>query len=209
MRFEIGPRVRVDLVAYAAPNFSGQRRVLQCFPTGARKGQLDGTRFRSVVVRALPGTRVVFCASDRDTWDIVTWRAVRILEGHSMPSQQRNGLPGVRIPDLDRLDRFDAKRTDPDFESSYPVAETLDDGEGWTFGRPGQLANRVAMIRIEREDIDSSQADPTRTVTTAILDRLQQLHPDALPTATQAAHDALSAHMDHADIEDLLGPYRG
>jgi hypothetical protein len=57
----------------------------------------------------------------------------------------------VRIPDLDRLDDPDAKRTARDLVSSYP--RPADGGEEpWTFGRPGDLAGRVRSIHIERDD---------------------------------------------------------
>ena len=99
MRWEVGQGVRCDLVAYAGPNLSGKRQVMQLYPTGARRGRID-EEVRSMVIRAFPGTRIVLCASNRDAWELAAWRCIRILEGSSLASEQRNGLRGVRVPDL-------------------------------------------------------------------------------------------------------------
>lgn len=203
MRLEIGPGVRCDLITYAGRNLSGRRQVMQFFPTGARKGTIDGTQVRSAVIRALPGTRVVFAASDKDTWELVTWRAVRMLDGHSLKSQQRHGLPGVRLPDLELLDRHGAKKTDPDFESTYPSAETLLEGTGWTFGRPGKLANRVKMIRIHREGDTGLVETNEEVVAAAILESLRD-QPAALSTALEAATRKLEAVLEGGDVADRI-----
>ena len=62
---------------------------------------------------------------------------------------------GVQIPDLDRMDPPHVRRIiDPDTSHSYPSADSLDDGSGWTFGRSGgiELKCNIKAIRVERAD---------------------------------------------------------
>lgn len=184
MKWEIGPGVRCDLVAYAAPNFSGKRQVMQMFPTGARKGSIDGD-VRSVVIRAFPGTQVVLCASDREAWELAAWRCVRLLEGSSLPSQQRNGLPGVRVPDLAYYDRYDAKKTDPEVQQGFETVDRLEQGTSWTFGH-GDVSRRIAMIRVHYHDVERALS-PEEAVADAILEALRRDHPEAVDTALEAA----------------------
>ena len=35
-------------------------------------------------------------------------------------------------------------------KEGFPIAKTLDDGSGWTFGRAGALRNRVHAIRVDK-----------------------------------------------------------
>lgn len=184
MRWEIGPGVRCDLVAYAAPNLTGKRQVMQMFPTGARRGRIDG-EVRSVVIRAFPGTRVVLCASDKDAWELAAWRCIRVLEASSLPSRERNGLPGVRVPDLAVLDAFDAKKTDSEVRQGFPQVDRLADGTGWTFGH-GDVSRRVAMIRVEREDLEAEAPAEERAIL-AVLEVLRRDHPEAVEAAVEAA----------------------
>lgn len=61
-------------------------------------------------------------------------------------------LRGVRIPDIDYLDRFDAKLTNPSGSSTYPIATSLEAGDGWSYGRQqdGGLRGNVQAIRVEK-----------------------------------------------------------
>ena len=194
MRWEVGQGVRCDLVAYAGPNLSGKRQVMQLYPTGARRGRID-EEVRSMVIRAFPGTRIVLCASNRDAWELAAWRCIRILEGSSLASEQRNGLRGVRVPDLGVYDAFDAKRTDPDVQQGFPHAERLEDGQGWTFGH-GDVSKRVAMIRVERED-RLVQPTTDEAALVAVLEALRREHPEAVETALEAAVAVLGEAARH------------
>lgn len=200
MRWEIGPGVRCDLITYGGLNLSGRRQVMQMFPTGARKGRIDGTDLRSLVIRALPGTRVVLAASDKDSWQLASWRCIRMLEGSSLRSDTKNGLPGIRVPDIEMFDHHGAKRTDPELQSSYPAVDSLEAGEGWTFGRPGNLANRVAMIRVDREGVGAAPVlGAPELVAQGILASLRHSHPDALPAALEAACKQLARVLEGPD----------
>lgn len=192
VKWVIGPGVRCDLVGYAGRNLNGKRSTAQFYPTGSQNGSIDGAELSSVVIRALPGTRIIFAASNKDTWESAAWRAIRMVKPW-MRSAQRNGLPGIRVPDLDLVDTVDAKRSSTEFESSYPFVESLADGTGQTFGRGGGLKNRVAMIRIEREGPTERALTPAEDVARAILTRLQGQHPAAVTAAAEAARDALRA----------------
>ena len=209
MRWEIGPGVRCDLIAYGGVNLSGARQVMQLFPTGARGGRIDGAHLRSLLIRALPGTRIVLAASDKDAWQLATWRCIRVMEAHSLRSDTKNGLPGVRIPDLELLDHHGAKRTDPELQSGYPLAETLDAGQGWTFGRPGTLANRITMIRVDREGVDEELVPGApELVAHGILDALRRSHPDAVPTALDAACKQLERVLEGPDAPQRIEALR-
>lgn len=204
VRWHVGPGVRANLIAYSAPNLSGKRQVTQLFPQGARKGTIDGSALRSLVIRAVPGTRIVLCASQSDAWELAAWRCIRVLEGSSLRSEQKHGLPGVRIPDIDWCDRYSAKRTDPEVQATCPAADTLADGEGWTFAHPGQLGGRVAMIRVEREDVSGRVLTPAERVAIAMLDTVAEQAPDHLPTVLQSALTQLEKELSGADVAERL-----
>ncbi|MCA9567241.1 MAG: hypothetical protein KC656_05340 [Myxococcales bacterium] len=209
MIWKVASGVRADIAGYAARNLSGARKVAQLFPGGARKGDLPAST-KSVVVRAVPGTRVVFAASSTDAWELASWRCVRVLEATSVPSEQKHGLPGVRIPDLDALDPFDAKRTDAEVQSGYPLVASLAEGVGWTYGGGGALAGRVTMVLVDREETDGLVLTPGEKVAMAILDTLPA---DAVPTALDAALAVLQHELSGADVDERLtrleGRYRG
>lgn len=158
--WHVAERMRADLVAYAAPNLAGKRSTAQVFPR-SRKGKILSEDVRSMVIRAPHGVRLILCANATDDWEQWPWRCVRMLPGSTMPSPRGEvGLPGVVIPDLDLLDPFHAKRTNPDLQSSYPLVDRLVDGTGWTFGRAGlpSLKAHVRMIRIEPDGAAASRS---------------------------------------------------
>ncbi|MEZ4322144.1 MAG: hypothetical protein R3F61_32025 [Myxococcota bacterium] len=206
--WRVGPGVRADLVAYAGKNMNGKRQQVRFFPSGAQRGGWDGREVSSLVIRALPGTRVILAASDGDHWQQAAWRCIRVVSGHSLPSEKATGLPGVRVPDIDMMDAYDAKKTETDFQASYPYVDAVEQGSGWTFGRGGGLKNRIAMVLIEREDDVGRVPTAGETVARAILDTLHRTHPDALPGALEAAALALSHVLDGADADERIHDLR-
>lgn len=146
MDWDIAENMRVDIVAYEKHNHSGQQHFVQIFPSG-RQGDLPD-HIGSVLIAGPLGTRVIFQTTLLDDWQAAPWRCVQLVAGHAFKA--KNGFPCVRVPDLDFLDAFNAQRTDPDFEQSFPIVKSLAEGTGWTFGRPGAIKDHVVRIRIER-----------------------------------------------------------
>ncbi len=151
VRWAIGPHVRVDLIGYSGVDITGAKFISQIYASGHRKGAMDGERLKSIVIGAQLGTRIILCASkDEACWEDWPWRAIRLLDGTTY--RTGDGTPAVRVPDLEWLDKFDAKKANTDSQQSYPHAARLVDGKGWTFGRGGALKMKVRMIRVEHED---------------------------------------------------------
>lgn len=146
MDWDIAENMRVDIVAYEKHNLSGQHHAVQIFPSG-RQGDLPD-RLGSVLVAGPLGVRVIFKTSAVGDWQRAPWRCVQLVKGHCFKA--KNGFAAVRVPDLDFLDKPTAQRTDPDFEESFPIVASLDQGSGWTFGRPGVLKDHIVQIRVER-----------------------------------------------------------
>ncbi len=147
----IAPKIRCDLRGWSGPNYSGYETLSRIFAAGGRqKDDIDGLAFGSCWVVAPFGTRVIFsCAPEADEqWLSSPWRAVVIRKGSSFMTKA--GLPGIRIPDLNWLDKPNAQRTDPDFQEGFPQAKTPDEGKGWTFGTGYNLRNRIHSIRIDK-----------------------------------------------------------
>ncbi len=200
MKWRVRPGVRVDLVGYNAVDMAGKRTAAQLFPGGARRGDLDGG-IRSLVVRAVPHTRVILAASSGEDWTLAAWRCIRVLPGSSVPSRRRNGLPGVRVPNLDTLDPYDAKRTDPQVEMGYPRVESPELGQGWTFGGGGSVAGRVRLIVVEREGAEGRVEHPVERVARAILDRIPA---EARGPALDAAVAQLRRELAGDDVEERI-----
>ena len=203
MQWQVERGIRCDLVAYAARNLSGKRSPIQWFPAGNSRGDVAPNDLASLVIRAPHGVRVILITEPGPDWKDHPWRCIRMVEGNTVPGA-KTGLPGVRLPDLDLLDGFDAKKTDPDLESSYPHADGLD-GDGWTFGRIGRLKKRVQLIRIEKE-----RAAPTESLPDA--DALARRIVEKLGTeAIDAVADALQTTLTdagHTDTEARVGAFR-
>ena len=151
MDWHIDPHTRVDIVAYTGINFSGEARVVNIHPAGGKQGaSLTDFAFRSVILVGPVGTRVTFRTSvNAADWESRPWRAVSILKGHAF--RTKTGKPAVRVPDLDWYDKPLAQRTDPDFQQGFPIAKSLEAGEGWTFGKPGKVGGMVSAISVERK----------------------------------------------------------
>lgn len=150
MRWEIAQNMRCDILAFTGINFSGRRTTMQIYPS-SKKGDLEEAEISSMTIIAPIGTRVVLCSSISDDWEEHPWRAIEIHKGVAYLGR---GAPlfTVRIPDLENLDKVNVERTDPDFQQSAPIANTLAEGKGkgWTYGRPGDLKGHVQMIRVEK-----------------------------------------------------------
>jgi len=154
IRWEIGERVRCDVVACAAVNLEGKQSEMRVFPSGSQQGSIEVEECRSLAFRAHFGTRVILITQPGDKWEQHPWRCIRLMEGKAVPEGETR-MPGIRVPDLDLFDPWDAHKTNEEFQSSYDLVEHLEDGKGWTFGRGGGdgLKGRVRLIRIEREDL--------------------------------------------------------
>ena len=152
IRWDIGPMVRCDIISYSGINYSGKRGQMRIFPTGSQQGAIDGEKLGSVLLRAPVGLRMTFIASAADDWEGEAWRSVEFSKQNSIQSSIAKRLRAIRIPDLDYLDHFDAKTTNPTGSTGYPHAPGLNEGEGWTYGRQidGGLKGKIQVIRIER-----------------------------------------------------------
>lgn len=148
VKWVIGQHVRADLIGYSGIHVTGGQFIAQLFPSGHRKGTIEGDRLRSIVIGAPFGIRITLCASeDERRWQDSAWRCIRLVEGTTYFTS--DGTPAVRVPDLEWLDGFDQKKSSQ--LQSYPHADLLAEGKDWTFGRGGVLQNRVRMIRVEHE----------------------------------------------------------
>lgn len=149
MEWHIAERTRCDIYAFSGLNLSGERKLARLFPSGRQGASLEGFSFRSCIIAAPIGTRVCFRTTvAEEDWTERPWRSISVLKGKCV--RNKDGLYLVRVPSLDLYDKPDARRTDPDFEQSFPVAADLAAGTGWTFGRPGSIGQRVAAIQVEK-----------------------------------------------------------
>jgi hypothetical protein len=151
IRWDIAPKSRVDIYAFPGVNFSGTPQEIRIFAAGGLQGdKLDGERFQSVVIVAPLGTRITFISTGVETgWEDRAWRAICMLKGKTYKTKEAPFA--VRIPDLDFLDEYNARRSDPDFQASYPqVADLAAHGSDWSYGRSGELKNNVRAIKIDK-----------------------------------------------------------
>ncbi len=148
IKWTIPERLKAAFVMYTAVNLSGGRKAVRLFLRG-RKGDPAPTAAASMVIRAPYGTTVVLQTEPGPGWERGTWRAIRLLKGFSVPGKE-TPLPGVRLPDLDMLDAFDAKKGGTSYQESYPLVDRFAQGEGWTFGaaRDEELKNNVRGIMV-------------------------------------------------------------
>lgn len=146
MDWEIAENMRCDIVGFTKVGFAGTRHVVQIFPSG-RQGDLPDELSSIILVGPL-STRMVLVTSRVGEFTDAPWRCIDLVKGSAFIS--KDGRPAVRVPDLNLLDRPDAHRTDPDFEQCYDAAPDLASGKSWTFGRPGNLRERVVLIKIGR-----------------------------------------------------------
>ena len=150
MKWEIAPKQRVDLVCYGGLNMSGERRVVDVHVVNGRQGpDIPTAELKSLSFIAPVGTRLILKTSESEDWEAHPWRCIRIVKGSF--TRTSNGDPIVRVPDLDYLDKPDARRTDSECQESFPLVQRLSEGTGWTFGREGEIKGRVKVICIEKE----------------------------------------------------------
>jgi hypothetical protein len=192
---DITGKVRCDIVAYGAIDHAGKRTELRVFPGGNTRGSIESQDLRSIVVKAFYGTRVILCSHSGPDWMDHPWRCITILKGNSIRPKKPTGLPMVIVPDIDRLDRADAQRTNQDVQTSYPHADSVASGEGWSFGRFGAtpLKARVKMIRFERDEVDDLPVAEAERVAHAVLARALEIAPDAVDDLVTEAVGALTA----------------
>ena len=150
MKWELDPKMRVDLVCFAGINLSGERRHVNIQVVGGRHGpDVPPEELKSLVFIAPMGSLLVLKTFDGDEWERHPWRAVRLIKGSAFKTAE--GGVAIRLPDIEWLDKPDARRTDGDTNESYPAAETLKEGVGWTFGREGTLKGKVKVISITKQ----------------------------------------------------------
>lgn len=160
MRWDIATTATCHIIAFSGVNLSGQRTHVRIFPSG-RVGDIDTSQMQSLIVVGPVGLRVVLMTASSDQgWPDMTWRAVEIRKGKHYLSPK--GQPAVNLPDLDLYEEYDAPRTDPDFQSTYPLVRSLDEGKDWTYGFKGpmKLKANVRGIRIEMKPDPAKAAPP-------------------------------------------------
>jgi len=165
IQLRLGKYSRCDIVAYKAINLSGKRSTLRVFPTGSIKGKIAVEDLKSMIIRAPYGMRIILCTVTVDNWEDFPYRCITMRKGESIPSAEPNGLPGIRIADVDYQDEPDCKRLSETLLQSYSIAESFADGAGWSFGKVGsqKLKSSIKMIIFERvaegEDPAVSEAE--------------------------------------------------
>ena len=152
VQWEVGPMVRCDIISYSGINYSGKRGQMRIFPTGSHQGAIEVENMGSVLLRAPVGVRMTFISTAGEQWEQEPWRAIEFSKANSIQSSVAKRLRAIRIPDLDYLDHFDAKATNPSGSTGYPHAASLNEGQGWTYGnqRDGGLKGKVQIIRLEK-----------------------------------------------------------
>ncbi len=153
MRWDHPESIRVDIICYSGINFSGRRKIVRFVAKGGRQGpEILPEDIQSVAVGGPLRTRVTFIGTELEKgWEEShSWRAVEITKEHSFKT--KDGVIAVQLPDIVWYHKPNAKRSDPDFEESYPYSDGLDDRTSWTYGssRGGFLKGGVHAIKIER-----------------------------------------------------------
>jgi hypothetical protein len=150
IEIEVRGKTRCDLIAFSKPDLVARRTPIQIFPSGVQ-GKLQAEDLASLIVRAPFGTRITLLRAGHRLDQEGTWRVLRMVKGCAVIPGDPLGLPGIRVPDLDHLDRWDARRTDPELVSSVPrVRDPQAQDKGWTFGWGTEpLKNAVGRILIE------------------------------------------------------------
>lgn len=205
IHWDLGPNARLDFVAYAAQNLNGKRTVVQVYH-GKAQGSIQTEDLASCIVAAPLGTRVVFRTASGKGWEASPWRCVALLKGQSIPPQSAGDLPRVRIPNLDLLNRGDAKKIDPDREQSYPMAESVAAGTGWSFGRIGDLRNKIVEIWVRSPLDPDGLPIPGEATAPAPTPRPSNLgEPTATPTDDLGSH-SVQAPRSEAPEASLPAP---
>jgi len=152
VKWHIEGRIRATIHSFTGLNFSGQRSTTEIWPSGGRQGdEIDGSRLKCIGLIAPVGTRLTLITSSSETgWERLPWRAIVLCEGSHFDSKQ--GRPAVQVPNIDVLDDYTSLRSDTDLEFSYPHADDLESGSGWTYGRTGTILLKcnIRQIRVDR-----------------------------------------------------------
>lgn len=152
MRWHIEPQTVCELWSFTGINFGGTKRITRIHAYGGLQGEdFPGDEVKSLGIIAQPGIRVILVTARTDNdWEALPWRCFEVREGCT--TAIKDGRSALQIPDLDQYDNWDANRTDPELETSFPMAATLAEGSGWTYGRPARrgLKCNIQGIRIER-----------------------------------------------------------
>ena len=99
MKWDLAPRLRVDVVAFAGLNLSGERTVIEIHPVGGRQGDVSTDYLKSVAIVGPIGTRVTFMTSDDpESWTRHPWRAVRLI----WPSLGMKNSTAISSPSIDQ-----------------------------------------------------------------------------------------------------------
>lgn len=150
MEWKIAPRVRLDLAGFDGLNCAGERHVAELHPVGGRQGQIPSS-IKSLAIAGPVGTRVILMTAGPEfPLDQQSWRCIRIMAGKFF--RNKEGVPAIRIPDLDWLDAPDARRGDPDVQSGFDQVKTLEEGQDWSFGNSGPtpLKGNVRFIQVDK-----------------------------------------------------------
>ena len=158
MRWDVRGKIKCHIVGFTGISFSGERFEVDIWPMGGRQGdEIDGSRMKSIGIIAPYGVRMtLMAAASEEGWEELPWRAVQVLKGYTFDTLDGKKV-GVQIPDLDRMDPPHVRRVmDPEASSTYPHADSLEDGKGWTFGRSGGIGLKcnVRQIRVERLPVE-------------------------------------------------------
>ncbi len=152
MKWDIAPRIRLDIVGFEGLNCAGERHMVNIHAVGGRQGNLPST-IKSMAISGLPGVRVILMSAGPDVpLDQQTWRCIRLMAKKNF--RNKEGTPTVRIPDLDFYDEPDARRSDTELQSSYEQVNSMTESRDWTFGRSGKrpMKGNVAFIRVEPDE---------------------------------------------------------
>ena len=151
MRWIVAPRMRAEIVGFTGVNFSGQRMVVDIWPSGVQ-GDIDGDRMKSIGIIARVGVRLVLRTSTAETgWEQFAWRAIEVRPGQTFEARDGRRV-GVQVPDLDLRDEPDAIRSNPMLSAPYAQVPSPDVRPDWTYGRLGELKSRVRVIAVDRVD---------------------------------------------------------
>jgi len=161
MRWEHPESIRCDIHCYSGINFSGNRKIIRFFGKGGRQGpELYPGDIRSVGIVAPYRTRVTFITTELEKgWEgSHSWRAIEIREGKTFTT--KDGGIAVQIPDIDWLDKPNARRSDPDYQECYAHADSRDDRPAWTYGRStgAEIKGNVHAILVERMPKDDDES---------------------------------------------------
>lgn len=151
MKWIVAERMRAHIVGFTGVNFSGVRMEVDIWPSGSRKGEIDGSRIKCIGIIAPVGTRLVLRQSTAETgWEDYGWRAIEIREGFTFESRDGKRV-GVQVPELDVMDRPGALYTDTEFPQGYVQSNGLDERPSWTYGRSATtpLRERIRCIMVD------------------------------------------------------------